>query len=194
MTKNLSGMANFITSTVVLCLLAVMVIATVALWFLGDWANHSWGLTLTLRILWGIWALAALGSILTKVTIFGWSFRRYFRWDADEAPPANAPRPTKAPWEKSPIISFAMSVSIVSVTGVALVATAVMWILSDVTGEEMFSLVFRWIWAGWWVVMVGLVLARVLMFDAQRKKDLGGPPDNRQADPDPGPPAPTTPK
>ena len=81
-----SGKAGLITNLVVLALLAGTAIASLCLWYLGDWEGHAWALTLTLRILWGSWIVACLATILTRVTIFGWSFRQYFRWPGDGRP------------------------------------------------------------------------------------------------------------
>src|SRR4051812_22096384 len=91
----------FIIGLVVLVLLAAVGAASGLLLALGDWENHSDALWLATKIIWGSWMAAAVGVILTRVTFFGWSFRRYFRWDGEGDPPSEAPRPTKAIWYKS---------------------------------------------------------------------------------------------
>ncbi|MGL4551116.1 MAG: hypothetical protein ACRC33_08010, partial [Gemmataceae bacterium] len=104
------------------------------------------------------------------VTVFGWSFRRYFRWDGEGDPPPGAPRPTKAPWYKSPTASFGFTVAIVSVTGAAVIGTVVLYLLMDSVKEDVFWLVVKILWGSWWVVLIALVLARVTIFGIQRRK------------------------
>src|SRR5438046_2791071 len=137
------GKAGSIASLVVLLLLAGTVIASLCLWYLGDWEEHGWALTLTLRILWGSWIVVCLGTILTRVTIFGWSFRQYFRWPGDGRPPWARFRPSRAPWSKSGKASFSITVAMASLTLGVVVATVVMWILKDKTGDRVFWLVFH---------------------------------------------------
>ncbi|MFO0925641.1 MAG: hypothetical protein U0736_01210 [Gemmataceae bacterium] len=164
--------AGFVSNVVVLSLLAVSAVATAGIWLLGDWANYEWWLTLTLRILWGCWAVAVLATALTRVTIFGWSFRRYFRWQGDGAPPPEAPRPIHAPWSKSPYASFSFTVSMVSVTGVTGLALAVMWILKPLTGDLAFQIVLGVLGSVWWVVMIILVLVRIAIFGTEKQKAM----------------------
>lgn len=172
--------AGFVSNVVVLSLLAVSALASAGIWLLGDWENYGWWLTLTLRILWGCWAVAVLATVLTRVTIYGWSFRRYFRWQGAGAPPPQAPRPIHAPWTKSPYASFSFTVSMVSVTGVIGLALAVLWILEPLTGERAFQIAFRILGSLWWVVMIILVLVRVGIFGAEKHKAMeaanGAPP------------------
>ena len=75
-----------------------------------------------------------------------------------------------APWEKSAVASFSITVVLVSVTGAAAIAWAVMWILEDVTGTFVYWLVSRIILAVWWVACVIAVLTRVAIFASQKKK------------------------
>ena len=164
--------ARWISSVVVLALLLVTGIASAIIWWTGDWEHHAWGLTLTLRILWGVWIVIALVTVLTRVTIFGWSFRRYFRWAGDKMPEWARFRPSKAPWSKSSKSSFSFTVVNVALFGLCAVASAVMCILVDVTGEWVFWLVFKIIWASWWVLQITLVLVRVAVFGVQRQKEL----------------------
>src|SRR5262245_20116306 len=116
-------MARWITSLTVLGLLVAMGIASACLWYFGNWEEHAWGLTLTLRILWGVWGSIALVAILTRVTLFGWSFRRYMRWAGEKMPTWTRLRPAKAPWTKSGKTSFSFTMTMVLVTGGAAIAT-----------------------------------------------------------------------
>lgn len=166
------GLARWLSSLIVLGLLVAMGIASACLWYFGDWEQHSWGLTLTLRILWGVWVVIALATILTRVTLFGWSFRQYARWAGEQMPAWSRLRPAKAPWTKSGKASFSFTMIMVLVTGGVAIATAVMWILIDVTHEEVFWLVFKIVWGSWWVVMIGLVLARVAVFGVAKQKAM----------------------
>jgi hypothetical protein len=157
---------------VVLALFAGTVVATVLLVVLGDWNSQAWGLKLALRITWGCCAVVFLALLLTRVTIFGWSFRRYLRWPGGpaKAPPTVPRRPAAAPWYKSPATSFSITVVMVSITGAVAVALAVLWMLEDVIGEWTFRLLVRILGPAWWVGCVATVLTRVAIFGAQKKK------------------------
>lgn len=164
-----------ILGLVVLVLIAGAAAAHGLIDALGDWENHATGLTWAKRIVWAVTALTAASVLLTRVTVFGWSFRRYFRWEGEGSPPPGAPRPTKAPWYKSPAASFGFTVAIVSVTGTAVVATVVLYLLMDLIGGwDVFWLVARIIWGSWWVVLIGLVLARVTIFGIHRRRAVEG--------------------
>jgi hypothetical protein len=190
MGKAPSGTAYWVSTLAVLVLLAGALITHAALWWGGNWEAHRWGLTLTLRIVWGCWIVVFLATLLTRTTIFAWYFRRYLRWPPGGAeagpPPATLPRPTRAPWVKSGAASFSISVVLVSLTGGCAVATAVMWILKDVTGDWVFWLVFKIIWSAWWVLAMAAVLTRIAIFATHRKKAASKPPP---APPPPPPPA-----
>jgi hypothetical protein len=165
-----SGKGRLISTWVAILLLLATSIATVCLWLFVDKERYGFGLTLTLRILWGAWIVTLLSIILTRVTIFGWSFRRYFRWQADSPPPEQAPRPTRAPWTKGSKTSFTITVLLVALTGAAAVGTAVLWILEGVIGEFVFWLVSMIVWISWWVAVIATVLTRVAIFSAQRQR------------------------
>jgi hypothetical protein len=163
--------------TIVLVLLAGSLVTTGFLWWLGDWEGHPGALTLALRIVWGCWLVVLLSAVLTRMTIFGWYFRRYFRWPQDgEAPPVPRPaavvpdRPVRAPWPKSGKASFSITVVLVSLTGTAAVGTVVMWILEGVTGRWVFWLVTSLIWIGWWVAVITTVLTRIALFGVERQR------------------------
>jgi hypothetical protein len=162
--------AEWIVTLVALVHLVGVAIATVCLWWFGNWERYRDGLTLTLRILWGVWMVHALSAVLTRVTIFGWNFRRYFRLDENGSPESLPVRPTRAPWFKSGKVSFSTTVVLVSLFGSAAIATAVMYILMDVTGEWVFWLVFQIIWSSWWVLSIAAVLIRLALFGADRRR------------------------
>ena len=159
-------MARLISILGVILLFVAVSIATACLWWLGDWEVYEFGLTLTLRILWGVWVLLFLAFVLTHVTIFGWSFRNYLRLDEDG--PALARRAATAPWYKSGAASFTTTVFIVSLTGVAAIALAVMWILEDVTGHWVFWLVFKILGISYWVLLVAAVVTRIILFGREK--------------------------
>jgi len=133
-------------------------LATVLLWRLGDWHGHRWGLSLTLRIVWGCCLGLCLAVVLTAVTAFGWRFRRYRR---------ALPAAEGAPWYKSGAFSFAMTVTLVSLFGSCAVASLVLWMLADVLGGGVLGLVLKIIWGSWWVLCIALVLVRVGVFRVQ---------------------------
>ncbi len=159
-------MAKLISTLGVIVLFVAMAIASTCLWYFGNWEEYEFGLTLTLRILWGVWLVVLLATILTRVTIFGWSFRNYLR--LDEAGPPLPRRPTTAPWYKSGVTSFAITVFIVSLTGVVSITGAVLWILEDVIGVEVFWLVFKIVGISYWVLLVAAVLTRIILFGREK--------------------------
>ena len=159
-------MARLISTLGVVVLLVAVVIAHVCLRWLGNWEVYEFGLTLTLRILWGVWIVVLFATILTRVTIFGWSFRKYLR--LDEAGPPLPRRPTTAPWYKSGVTSFAITVFIVSLTGVVAIAWAVLWILEDVIGIEVFWMVFKIIGISYWILFVAAVVTRIILFGREK--------------------------
>jgi hypothetical protein len=163
-------MTKRVVTGIIIALLAASLAVTVCLLLFVDGAEYHWGVTLAFRILWGCWIVGLFALILTRVTIFGWSFRRYFRWDEPSPPPVPTPRPTRAPWEKGSKSSFGFTVATVSVTGVAAVTFVVMWILSGMTGDFVFWLVSTIVGITWWVAVIALVLTRIAVFGAQRHK------------------------
>jgi hypothetical protein len=173
MSERRSGKARLVVFLVAGLLLVATLVATVCLWLFVDQERHGFALTLTLRILWGAWMVLMLALFLTRVTIYGWSFRRYFRWPDQEPPPEQAPRPTRAPWNKGSKTSFSFTVVLVSLTGAAAVTTAVLWILEGVVGEFVFWLVSMIVWVSWWVVVIAVVLTRIAIFGAQRRRGAG---------------------
>lgn len=174
-------MARLISILGVVALFVAVSIASACLWWLGDWENYAWGLTLTLRILWGVWLVVLTALILTRVTIFGWSFRNYLRLDA--AGTTLPRRPATAPWYKSGVTSFAITVFIVSLTGVVAIALAVMWILEDVTGDAVFWLVFKIIGITYWVLLVAAVVTRIILFGRDKYGPKPPPNHNQHNDP-----------
>jgi hypothetical protein len=132
--------------------------------------DFSWQAVLAFRIVWGSWILGLFAIILTRVTIFGWSFRRYFRWDEPTPPPTPAPRPTRAPWNKGGKSSFGFTVSMVSVTGTAILTIVLLWMLEDLIGNWGFWLGSTITGIVWWVTVITLVLTRIAIFGTQRKR------------------------
>jgi hypothetical protein len=164
--------ARLIPDLIVLGLLGASVVASLCLWFLGNWEEYGFWLALALRIVWGCWIIACLATVLTKVTSFGWSFRKYFRWPGEGRPPGAPIRPTRAPWVKSAAASFSFTVAMVSVTGALAIAWAVMFILKGVVGDWAYWLVSTILFIVWWVTMITLVLVRVAIFGVHRKRAL----------------------
>src|SRR5918911_4275337 len=183
-----SGKGRLLSWVVVLALLGASALTTLLLYALGDWERHGWALRLTRRIIWGAWVLVCLAFVLTRVTIFGWSFRKYFLREPEG--PSGEPvvvtgtgRPVRAPWYKSGVASFSITVVLVSLTGTAALGTLVLWVLKDVLGDWAFWLVFKIVWGTWWVLCIVFVLTRVAIFGKHRKQVIRGqrPPPGRAA-------------
>jgi hypothetical protein len=179
-----SGVTGLVLAVVVFALLGAALVATALLWWLGDWEGHGWALWLTLRIVWGVWLATCLGMVLTRATMFGWYFRRYFGRSEpgaappkeSEAPTAERPPPPPPPWPKSGAASFSITIVLTSLTGAAIVATVVLWALRDVLGATVYGWVVGIIWAAWWVLVIATVLTRVAIFGTQKKKAVRAPP------------------
>jgi hypothetical protein len=190
--------SGWLTTLFVALFLGGAGVTSLLLHWLGDWEAHRWGLELAERIVWGCCLIAALAVVLTGVTIFGWSFRRYFRWPGDGAPDGRRPvrtRPVRAPWGKSPIASFSTTVILVSLTGTAMIACAVLWMLKDVVGEWTFWLVTGIVVSSWWALCIFTVITRVTLFERERRKTVrqlaaGGTEGNGSSDGTPAPPGP----
>jgi uncharacterized membrane protein len=164
-----STKSGFVTAVIAGSFLVVAIIATILIWQLGDWQNYAWPLDLTLRIVWACCVVAVAACLLTRVTIIGWYFRRYFRTAEHATPPRDAVgvgtrRPTTAPWFKSGILSFSMTVSLVAVVGVTALASSVIWIMGVVFGDWVMWLILKILWAVAWIAIIAIVLTRVGVF------------------------------
>jgi MFS family permease len=189
--------SRIVTALIAGAFLFATAVATVLILWLGDWDRYHWGLDLTLRILWGCCIVAVAATLLTRLTIIGWYFRRYFR-PAEQPPPdpvSGGPRRTvRAPWYKSPALSFSMTVTLVSLTGATAIASAVIWIMGDVFGDWLMWLILKIIWGVFWIVCIAIVLTRVGVFRLHMLKakraepPAAGPPGQESERPPPGPP------
>src|SRR5262245_4580355 len=146
-----------VTWIIIAALLLAATTATGFLYWLGDWEQYAWCLNTPLRIVWGSALFLCVATALTRVTIFGWNFRNWFR-------PVEKIGLTEPPWPKSGLASFAITVALVALLGLACTATAVMWILRDAVGDWVMGLVIKLVWAAWWVLAIAVVLVRVFLF------------------------------
>jgi len=179
-----------ILSIVVLSLLTTCVVTTVFLWVFGDWENHTWGMQLTLKVMWGVWLAVLVATFLTYVTMFGWHFRRpqpsewpkalMRAWKEGVKPPA---------WFKSPSASFTITVVLVSLSGAAVLASVCLWVIGDWSqGRGPLWVALKSIWGAWWVLVIATVLVRVAIFGAHRRRARQ---ENAKGDdPDGKPPSP----
>ena len=74
MSGSRSRLFYLIAGVVVLTLLVAFGSASLALWLGGDWEDYGWGLTLTLKIMWGTWLVLFVALGLTHLTAVGWRF------------------------------------------------------------------------------------------------------------------------
>jgi magnesium-transporting ATPase (P-type) len=176
-----STKSGFVTAIIAAAFVAGTAVATALIyltwWWVGGvgWTDYSWSRDLTLRIFWGCCIVAVAACLLTRVTIIGWYFRRYFRTAEHATPPPDAVgvgtrRPTVAPWFKSGTLSFSMTVSLVAVVGVTAVTSAVIWIMGDVFGDRVMWLILKIVWATAWIATIAIVLTRVGVFRQYMKK------------------------
>src|SRR5438105_9903707 len=125
-----SRLAALISTIVLLTLLVAFGIATLVICLAGDWDEDARGLMLTLKIMWGTWFVAVAATALTRVTIFGWRFRKLRPGEGPTAlAKALAAEIKPASWFKTGATSFTITVVLVSLFGVAVLASVLIWIL-----------------------------------------------------------------
>jgi hypothetical protein len=147
-------------------------LATVLLWLFGDWNRFAFGMTLTLKIMWSGWVVGFVATFLTHATISGWRFRK--------AHPGQGPRALAqaiaagikpAAWYKTPATSFTITVVLVSLLGVAVLASVLIWIIGDWDqAHPALVLSIKIIWGAWWALTLITVLVRIAIFSRQRRK------------------------
>ena len=198
-----STISGFVTAVIAAAFLAGTVVATgltyLLWWALGwaAWQDYSWSRDLTLRILWACCVVAFAATLLTRVTIIGWYFRRYFR-PAEEpvTPPepigAGPRRPSTAPWYKSGVLSFSMTLTLVALAGTTAVASAVIWVMGDVFGDWVMWLILKIIWGVFWVLCIAVVLTRVGVFRTHMLKGKAAAVPPSEAAPNVPPPQPAS--
>ncbi len=168
-----SRLAALITNIVVLTLLVAFAIATLVLRLAGDWEAHAWGLTLTLKIMWGSWLLLLATVVLTRVTIAGWRFRKLRPGEVPAAlRRAIADGIKPASLFKTGTTSFTITVVLVSLLGVATLASVLIWVIYTQEDTRPRDIALRIIWGTWWVLCIITVLVRVALFNKQRKQAL----------------------
>ena len=170
-----STKSGFVTAVIAAAFLVGTAVATGVVYLLwwaagwGAWAEYSWSRDVTLRIIWGCCIVAFAATLLTRVTIIGWYFRRYFRPSEEAVPPpepigAGPRRPTTAPWYKSGALSFSMTVTLVALAGTTAVASVVVWVLGDFFGDWLMWVILKTIWGVFWIVCIAVVLTRIGVF------------------------------
>jgi hypothetical protein len=163
-----SRLAFLIVAIVLLTLFIAFTITSVIMGLMGDWEDHSDGLELTLKIMWGAWLTALAASFLTYVTAFGWRFRKLRPGEGPAALWRDLAADIKpSSWFKSGATSFTVTVILVSLFGAAFLASVLVWIIGD--WNESKSIAMKAIWGSWWVLCIGTVLVRVALFTKQRR-------------------------
>ena len=184
-----SKLALMICVLVVLTTLAAISVASVVLVLAADWQAHHNALVLTMKIMWGTWLVLLAGTLLTWATMVGWRFRRAL---PDDRSPMGLLRSiqagTKPPaWAKSGWTSFTFTVILVSLTGTAILATVLLWILGDWNRfNGPLWLAVKLIWGQWWLFSIITVLVRVAIFGKQ-KRNIEDSQDHSDKDPPDGP-------
>src|SRR5439155_20145205 len=125
-------LAILIVTVVLLTLLVAFGSASLALWLAGDWDRHERGLTLTLKIMWGPWVVLFVAALLTYATFMGWKFRKARPGEGPAAlMRAIAEGMKPSAWLKRGPDSFTITVVLVSLLGVTVLATVLVWIIGD---------------------------------------------------------------
>jgi hypothetical protein len=183
-------LAALIVTLVLLTLLFAFFSASLAIWLGGDWGRYRQGLTLTLKIMWGSWLVLLAAALLTYATIMGWRYRKARLSDAPAAlrrALAEGMKPSAL--LKTTAISFTITVILVSLLGAAVLASVLIWIIGDWTGEsaDALGLTLKIIWGAVWVLCIITVLVRVNIFRIQRKKGGFGPKPPPEGEDESGP-------
>jgi hypothetical protein len=172
MAESGSRLALLILGIVVLTLFVAFGSASLALWLAGDWDDYAWGMTLTLKIMWGTWLLVFVATVLTHLTMVGWHFRKARPGEGPAAlmrAIAEGMRPSS--WMKTGATSFTITVVLVSLFGTAVLASVLIWIIGDWDHSRgALVLTLKIVWGAWWVLCIITVLVRVYIFYWQRRK------------------------
>lgn len=183
-------LARLIVTLVLLTLLLAFGSASLALWLGGDWTHYERGLILTLKIMWGTWVVLFVAALLTYATIMGWKYRKA----RPNEGPAALLRAIKegihpSAWLKTGPTSFTITVVLVSLLGVTVLASVLIWIIGDWRDSEAaLVLSLKIVWGAWWVLCILTVLVRVGIFGWQRRMAGYGrkPMDEDEGPDDPG--------
>src|SRR5947209_11827256 len=151
-----SQLAGLILAIVLVTLLVAFGFASLVLYLWGDWENYSNALSRTNRIMWGTWVVATTATILTFVTRFGWRFRKLRPGEGPTAlAKALAAEIKPASWFKRGWTSFTITVVLVSLFGVAVLASVLIWIIGDwLNHRPPLVLSLKIVWAAWWVLCI----------------------------------------
>ena len=164
-------LATLIVTLVLLTLLVAFFSASLVIWIAADWERYAWGLELTLRIMWGTWLVLFAAALLTYATFVGWHFRKAHPGEGPRAlAQAIARGITPAAWLKTGATSFTITVVLVSLLGVSVLASVLIWIIGDwehAAGALWLSL--KIVWGTLWVLCIATVLVRISIFYRQRK-------------------------
>lgn len=182
MADTYSRQGILISVIVLASVFAAFGLATLLLWMFGDWNRFAWGMTLTLKIMWGSWVIGFVATFLTHAGIAGWRFRKAHPGEGPRAlMQAIAAGIKPAAWYKTPATSFTITVVLISLLGVAVLASVLLWILGEWNkAAGALGLTLKIIWGVWWVLCIATVLVRVAIFGLQRKK--GSPPRRPSVD------------
>ncbi len=172
MASSRSHLAGLISTLVLLTLFVAFGIASLVLALAGNWDEYGVALTLTLKIMWGTWFVATAATILTFVTMFGWHFRKLRPGQGPAAlARALAAQIKPAAWFKRGPTSFTITVVLVSLFGVAVLASVLIWIIGDWEAHRPpLVLSLKIVWGAWWVLCIVTVLIRVALFGKERRK------------------------
>jgi uncharacterized membrane protein len=98
-----SPSASFTITVVLVSLFGATFLASLCLWIIGDWSEGRDPLMLALKIIWGVWWVLVIATVLVRVAIFGAHRRRARQEKAKgtdpggQAPPASDPVPVPPP-------------------------------------------------------------------------------------------------
>lgn len=171
MPKSRSSVVALVINIALVTLLFAAVLVSAILGLAGNWQKHDSGLSLALKILWGVWLVLFVANLLTHATIAGWKFGRPrpSEWPAALRKAfAEGVRPPS--WFKGRAASFTITVVLVSLLGAAVLASVCLWIIGDWDTEAgPLGLTLKIIWGSWWVLVIITVLVRITIFDRQRR-------------------------
>lgn len=88
-----TGWTSFSITVALVSLFGTAVLASVLLWIIGDWKEDEGALTLALKLIWGIWWVLCIATVLTRVAIFGVQRNRRMPPHGGPEPPTDEPNP-----------------------------------------------------------------------------------------------------
>ncbi len=80
------GSTSFTITVVLVSLFGTAVLASVLIWIIGDWERHRPPLVLSLKMIWGLWWVLCIATVLVRVSLFNRERRKAAQARAESNP------------------------------------------------------------------------------------------------------------